>query len=108
MLTFTFVLFVFGDQVELAEEETVYVRPGGGKETWEWAHEDMHVIWEVPWSSILEKVGLRVRTIGDTHACVLSPSGCNGKSFQFAAFDVCSVLCSMYVVSAFLSLSLEL
>lgn len=48
--------FILGEQASTAAEETVYVRPGGGRETSEWAQEYMRVIWEVPRSAITDKV----------------------------------------------------
>eukprot|EP00903_Cladosiphon_okamuranus_P015361 g14187.t1 len=44
-----------GRKVSTAEDETVYVRPGGGRQTREWAEEDMRIIWEVPRSVIMDK-----------------------------------------------------
>eukprot|EP00752_Nemacystus_decipiens_P017478 g15670.t1 len=43
-----------GRQVSSAAEETVYVRPGGGKPTRDWA-ENGSLIWEVPRSAVLNK-----------------------------------------------------
>eukprot|EP00752_Nemacystus_decipiens_P013434 g11897.t1 len=43
-----------GRQVSTAAEETVYVRPGGGKETRDWAANG-RLMWEVPRSTILDK-----------------------------------------------------
>ncbi|CAB1100011.1 unnamed protein product [Ectocarpus sp. CCAP 1310/34] len=41
---------------QVCDEGTVYVRPGGGRPTREWYHEDQRVVWEVPKSTILDKV----------------------------------------------------
>ncbi|CAN0519835.1 unnamed protein product, partial [Ectocarpus sp. 8 AP-2014] len=43
---------------QVRDEGTVYVRPGGGPPTREWYHEDQRVVWEVPKSTILDKVTL--------------------------------------------------
>ena len=63
--------FCLCEQVPTVAEETMYVRPGGERETREWA-ENGRIIWEVPRSTIQDKVGRsRVRKSRELYLCLL-------------------------------------